>query len=74
MLSSRIEICSWDLKLQWQISVNDERQVSRVEFKIFTRFVFKLAFRVSESSMSWDKPPTSKGRGAYNLHAIFKCL
>ena len=47
MLPSRIEICSRDLKLQWQRLVNDERQVTRVELKIFTRFAFKLVFRVS---------------------------
>ena len=55
MLSSRIEICIWDLKLRWQISqrlVNDERQVTRVESKILKRFAFQLVFRI--------KPPTFK--------------
>ena len=87
MLSSRIEICSWDLKLQWQMSeisyptdvicqmseISYERQVTRVKLRIFTRFALKLVFRVSGRSVPWDKPPTSKWTGVENLHVIFKC-
>ena len=73
MLPSRIEICSRDLKLQWQRLVNDERQVTRVELKIFTRFAFKLVFRVSGRIVPWDKPATSKCIGVHNLHVVFKC-
>ena len=65
----------WNCNDRYQRLVNDERQVSRVEWKIFTRFVFKLVFRVSGRSVPWDKSLTSKGTGAYNLHVIFKwCL
>ena len=73
MLTSRIEIRSWDLKLQWQRLANDERQITRVELMIFTRFAFKIVFRVSGRSVPWDKPPTSKRTGVHNLHVIFKC-
>ena len=75
MLTSRIEICSWDLKLQWQRLANDERQITRVELMIFTRFAFKIVFRVSGRSVPWDKPPTSKRTGVHNLNVIliFKC-
>ena len=75
MLTSRIEICSWDLKLQWQRLANDERQITRVELMIFTRFAFKIVFRVSGRSVSWDKPPTSKRTDVHNLNVIliFKC-
>ena len=70
MLSWRIEICSWELKLQWQRLANDERQITRVELMIFTRFAFKIVFRVSGRSVPWDRPLTSKGTGAHNLYAM----
>ena len=58
LLSSRIEIRSWDLKLQWQMSeisyptdarcqmseISYERQATRVKLRIFTRFALKLVF------------------------------
>ena len=73
MLSSRIEIFSWDCNDRYERLVNDKRQVSRVEWKIFTRFLFKLVFRVSGRSVPWDKPLISKGTGVHNLHVILKC-
>ena len=75
MLSSRIEIEIWNFNDRYQRLANDERQVTRVELKIFTRLVFKLVFRVSGRSVPWYKPLTSKRTGVHNLHAIFKsCL
>ena len=75
ILSSRIEICSWDLKLQciYQRLVNNGGPVTRVELKIFTRFVFKLVFRVTGRSVPCNKHLTSKRTGVHNLHVIFKC-
>ena len=73
MLSSRIEIFSWDCNDRYERLVNDKRQVSRVEWKIFTRFVFKIRIWFSGRSVPWDKPRTSKGTGVHNLHVIFKC-
>ena len=65
----------WNCNDRYQRLVNDERQVTRVELKIFTRFVFKLVFRVSGRSVPWDKPLTSKCTGVHNLNVIFKfCL
>ena len=65
----------WNSNDRYPRLVNDERQVTRVELKIFTRFVFKLVFRVSGRSVPWDKSLTSKDTGVHNLHVIFKsCL
>ena len=63
----------WNCNDRYQRLVNDEWQVTRAELKIFTRFAFKLVFRVSGRSAPWDKPPTSKSTGVHNLHVIFKC-
>ena len=63
----------WNCSGKYQRLVIDDRQVIRIELKIFTRSAFKLGFRVSGRSMSWDKPPTSKLAGVHNLRAIFKC-
>ena len=75
MLSPKLKyvVEIWNCNGRYQTLVNDKRQVTRVELKIFTRFVFKLVFRVSERSVPWDKPLTSKCAGAHNLHVIFKC-
>ena len=64
----------WNCNDRYQRLVNDERQVTRVELKIFTRFVFKLVFRVSGRSVPWDKSLTFKRTGVHNLNAIFKCF
>ena len=37
----------WNCNDRYQRLVSDQQQVSRAEWKIFTRFVFKLVFRVS---------------------------
>ena len=70
MLSSRIElrIEIWNCNDKYQRLVNDEREVTRVELKTFTRFTFKLVFRLSGRSVPWDKPPASKHTGVHNLH------
>ena len=75
MLSSRIKyvVEIWNCNDRYQRLVNDERQVTQIELKIFTRFVFKLVLWVSGRSVPWDKPPTSKHTGVHNLHVIFKC-
>ena len=39
---------------------NNELPAFRVEFKIFTRFIFKLVFRVSGS------------KGVHDFHVIFR--
>ena len=65
----------WNCNDRYQRLVNDERETTRVELKIFTRFVFKLVFRVSGRSVPWDTPLTSKHTGVHNSHVIFKsCL
>ena len=64
----------WNCVGRYQRLVNDERQVTRVELKIFTRFVYEQVFRVSGRSVLWDKPPTSKRTGVQNLHVgVFRC-
>ena len=63
----------WNCNGRYQRLVNDERQVTRVELKIFTKFAFKLVFRVSGRNVPCDKPPTSKHMGVHNLHVTFKC-
>ena len=70
MLSSRIElrIEIWNCNDKYQRLVNDEWEVTRVELKTFTRFTFKLVFRLSGRSVPWDKPPASKHTGVHNLH------
>ena len=56
----------WNCNDRYQRLVNDEWQVTRAELKIFTRFAFKLVFRVSGGSVPWDKPPTSTQAGIHN--------
>ena len=51
----------------------DKLPALRVALKIFIRFVFKLAFRVSGRSVPWDIPVTSKHTDAHNLYVIFVC-
>ena len=68
MLSSRIEIFSWDCNDRYERLVNDKRQVSRVEWKIFTRFAFKLVFGVSGRSVPWD----NSSMGAF--HIFVQCI
>ena len=54
---------------------NDKLPAFRLELKIFTRFVLKLVFRVSERSVPWDIPLTSRRTGVHSLYVIFKyCL
>ena len=50
---------------------NDKLPSFRVELKIFTRFVFKLVFRVSGRSAPRDIPLTPKCTGVHNLHVTF---
>ena len=65
----------WNCNGRYQKLVNDKRQVPRVELKIFTRFAFKLVFRVSGRSVPWGKSSTSKRTGVHNSHVNFKsCL
>ena len=63
----------WNCNGRFQRLVNEVRQVTRIELKIFTRFAFRLVFRVSGRRVPWDKPPTSKRTDVHNLHVIFKC-
>ena len=63
----------WNCNDRYQRLVNDKQQISQVEWKIFTRFVFTLVFRVSGRSVPWDQPLTSKGTGVHNLHVTFNC-
>ena len=54
---------------------NDKLPTFRVELKIFTRFVFKLVFRVSGKMVPQDIPLTSKRTRIHNcgLWVEHKC-
>ena len=49
---------------------NDKLPAIRVQIKIFTRFAFKLVFRVIGRSLPWDIPLTFKRAVIHNLHVI----
>ena len=42
----------------------------RVELKMFTRFEFKLVFRVSDRSVACDKPVPSKHTDVHNCQVL----
>ena len=49
MLPTRMEICSLDFRFQSDTSI--DQLMKNINDEIFTRFVFKLVFRVSGRSV-----------------------